>query len=104
MNRRRERGNRFLDRGAEAVNRFVDIIQMGKDLADQNAMDGPKPPGERLLQRRQLLAELTTREIRKHLWIMNPSQQRIEHRPGRLPLDVGNHAAELDAGVLQRLL
>jgi hypothetical protein len=33
-----------------------------------------------------------------------PGDQRFDHRPARDPVDVGEHAGDLDQGVLQQLL
>ena len=67
-------------------------------------MVGPKASGQRLPQRRQLLAQRAARQVGQDLGIAGAPREGVEHGAPGDPEDIAGHRRQLDARVLEHLL
>ena len=67
-------------------------------------MVGAEVPGERFLQVADLGAHPSLRQLREHLRVALPGDERLQHLPTRHPEHVGGDDRQFDLGVLQQLL
>ena len=99
-----ERGDLRLDRGRDLGDRFVEIVDVRKDPADDDRVLGIEAALQRLAQRRELEAQFPEREVGEHVRVGGAVDQRCEHRPAGFAEQVGRDAVELDAGVFEQLV
>lgn len=74
----------LVDLVGETVDRCVEVIQLRQDLPDQQAVMGAEPPGERVLERGQLLAQQPVRKIGQDLGVAGAGDEGVQHRPSGL--------------------
>jgi hypothetical protein len=76
----------------------ADRIDPPEHGAEQERMMVSEVTGERLLQHGDLAAHGTPGQLREHLRVSFPGDQRRQHVPAGDPEDIGDDRAELDAG------
>ena len=99
-----ERADPRLDLVREAVDRFVEEVNVREDLGDDHRVLVVETSLEGFAERGELRAELSSREVGQHRWVGRSGDERVEHRPTGFPEDVRSDAVELDPGVLQDLV
>ena len=77
---------------------------MREDVADDQRVMGGEAPGERLLERGDLFAQLALGQLGQHLGIAGAGDQGLEHRPPRGAEHVGGHERQLHARVFEHLV
>jgi hypothetical protein len=100
----RERGDHLIDAGREVLDGLVDVVDVGQDVADHEAVVlGDEVALERLFELCQLGPQATSCEIRQRLGIVVAGDELVEHRARGDPEGLGRHAGEL-ASVLEHLV
>src|ERR1035437_138265 len=86
-----ERGDHLVDASREALDGFIEEVQVGEDLAHDERVGGPEPAFEGLGKSRDLLAQLAPSQLGQHVGVRGPSHERLEHVPAGLAQDVGGY-------------
>ena len=98
------RGGHLLDPLIQRGDVGVDSVGPGQHLGQQERVVIGEVAGERLLQRGDLAAHHTPRQLRQRFRIALPADQRGQHLAARDAEDVRDNHAQLDARILQQLL
>lgn len=99
-----ERGHDDVDLAADRVDRLVQVVEVGQELAHQEGVLGTEAASERLAQGRQLLAQLTPCELGQDRRIGRARQEGVEHRAAGGAEQARGDRGELDARILQDLV
>jgi hypothetical protein len=85
LNRRGERGDLLLDRGRQTLDRFVQEVDVGEDLPDDQRVLCVETALERLAQRGELRAQLAARDVGERVRVRRSatSASRSRGRCGR---------------------
>jgi hypothetical protein len=99
-----ERAQSLDDLGAQARDGPVEVIEVPQQLAQQQAVVGAHPPGQRLHQGRPLRAQPPLRQGGQRAGIGLAGDDAFEHQSPAHPEHIGDDGRELDICVLQHLL
>jgi hypothetical protein len=102
--RGRERGGLLGDPGVQRGDIGADRVDPPEHGAEQERVVLGEVAGEGLFQHGDLGAHAAPGQLREHLRVPLPGDQRCEHVAAGDPEDVGDDRADLDAGVFQELL
>ena len=96
-------GHRRLDAGVEGGEVGIQGVDQGQMLLEEEGVVRGQPAFDRLAKRGLLLPDRPLRARRQLLGVIQAGTQGLEDRAAGLPHDVGDDAAQLDVGQLQRL-
>jgi hypothetical protein len=99
-----ERGDLFCDPRVQSGDIAGDRVHPGEHRAQQERVVIGEVAGERLLQHGDLLAHGVPGQLRQHLGVALPGDQRGQHVPPGDPEDVRDHHRKLDLRVFEQLL
>lgn len=97
----RERGEPLLNLAAQDLDRLFQVIEVRKELAEQEGRVRPEASAQRLAQGGQLAPQPAPGEVGEDLGIGRPLDQGLQHRPARHAEDIGRHRGQLNPGILQ---
>jgi hypothetical protein len=99
-----KRGEQLLDPAGQLIGLGAERVDAVQHHPQQVAVVGAEVPGDRLLQDAQLGAHPALRQLREHLRVALPGDQRLQHLATRHPEHVADHCRQFDLGVFQQLL
>ena len=99
--RGRERGGLLGDPLIQGGDIGADRVDPAQHRAKQERVVAGEVTGEGLFQHGDLAAHGAPGQLREHLRVLLPGDQRREHVPAGDPEDVRDDRADLDAGILQ---
>jgi hypothetical protein len=100
----RERDDHLVDAAVQGGDGAFQVLQVVKGQPDQQSVVVAEAAAQRLTQLGELLAQLALGQLGQDLGVAFAGDQGAQHRPTRDAQHVGGDRAQLDAGVLQRLL
>ena len=100
----RKRGEGALNFRAEGADRFVQIVQMRQELANEEGMMRPKAAGQCRAEGGQLAAQPAPREVGQERGIGGPVGERVQHGAPRDAENVAGDRRQLDPRILQGLV
>lgn len=99
-----ERGHDLVDLQIEALDRFIEIINVRKELTHDDSVIAEEPSFECFPQGRNLGPQPALGELGQDLRVVRSSDQGLEHEPARDSQHLGCHRGQLDASVFQHLV
>src|SRR2546426_9910541 len=102
--RTRKPGHHLIQVRPQRLDHFVEVVELGQHLTDQEGVMGTKAPGQGLAQRRELATQCATRQIGQDVGIVGALREGVEHGAPGDPEDITGHRRQLDAGVFEHLL
>ena len=104
FDRRVHSGDHRIDLPIDPLGRRRQGIDLPKVKPQQEPMVIRHPPPQRLAQLIARRLEPPIGKLGQSARIGFTGDQRLDHRPAAHPQDVGDHAVQLDVGILQRFL